>query len=457
MGLQNWFSRVLMSTWFREISVIDVENLPTDRGSVIVSWHPGGLFDNMLTKGLLPGKQVTFDGQLSDDEELEELASRVALGENIVVFPEGESHNSPKIKQIRDCAAKIALRAVELSNGKDPVIIPVGIHYSKKYYFRERAAITVERPIEVKGSVDELSKIISGEISRASQSQDDWKDRELIWKARSIISAERKRMSDESNAKPSYGEAVLGARRVRAAWEWFAVNNKESCQTLEIRTREHMELIDSYNLRPYDIDSRPKSVTTKGFVKSIFQWLYAWSFMLGFVTISAIIGSFPPFLTVVFFDRVFGSKFEQSKRGAMKLYVSFIVYPIWWILSAWAFTWALLSDSSPIASLADYSMILEFLFSIPAYAVFPLMLWWMPTSGKLQMILYSRGKISWRRMRLWMKWRDPRFDWDRLCKLQQELASDLVLIGDNLVLPGDPDWVEPKPGFDDISSVISRN
>jgi len=60
MGLQNWFSRVLMSTWFREITVIDVENLPTDRGAIIVSWHPGGLFDNLLTKGLLPGEQVRY-------------------------------------------------------------------------------------------------------------------------------------------------------------------------------------------------------------------------------------------------------------------------------------------------------------------------------------------------------------------------------------------------------------
>ena len=57
-----------MSTWFREISVIDIENLPSDRGCIIVSWHPGGLFDNMLTRGLLPGKQVAFDGAINDDE-----------------------------------------------------------------------------------------------------------------------------------------------------------------------------------------------------------------------------------------------------------------------------------------------------------------------------------------------------------------------------------------------------
>ena len=74
MGLQNWFSRVLMSTWFREISVIDLDNLPTDRGAIIVSWHPGGLFDNLLTKGLLPGKKISFDGTIDDDEELIKIA-----------------------------------------------------------------------------------------------------------------------------------------------------------------------------------------------------------------------------------------------------------------------------------------------------------------------------------------------------------------------------------------------
>ena len=145
-------------------------------------WHPGGLFDNMLTQGLLPGEQVKFDGFLNDDDELENIATEVASGKNVVVFPEGESHSSPKSKEIQDNAARIALRSAELSAEKPPVIIPVGIHYSKKHLFRERVALTVERPIEITGDVEDLSKVISGEISRSSLSRDDWKDRELIWK-----------------------------------------------------------------------------------------------------------------------------------------------------------------------------------------------------------------------------------------------------------------------------------
>jgi len=456
MGLQNWFSRVLMSTWFREITVIDVENLPTDRGAIIVSWHPGGLFDNMLTKGLLPGKQVKFDGIIDDDEELEYLSSQVAAGNNVVVFPEGESHTSPKTKEIQDNAARIALRAVELSGDNKPVIIPVGIHYSRKHYFRERVALTVERPIEVNGTIEELSEIISGEISRASLSRDDWKDRELIWKARSIIRAERRRQNPELEKLATYGEGVIGARRVRAAWEWLAVNDEKKCEKLVRRTRKHMSKLDSLDLKPHHVDSRPKSVTAKGFAKSIFLWLFAWSFMLGFVTFSAIVGSFPPFLFVVSIDRTFGRKMKETSRGALKLYTALVAYPIWWFISASAFTWALLSDSSPFAGLADYSVLIEFLFSLPASLVLPLMIWWMPTAGRLQVKLYSKGKSSWRRMRLWAKWRNPSFDWDNLCKMQQELAADLVRIGDGLILPGDEDWIEPIAGKDDFTAVGLR-
>ena len=456
MGLQNWFSRVLMSTWFREISVIDIENLPKDRGSVIVSWHPGGLFDKMLTKGLIPGKYVKFDGSLDNDEELDEIATQVASGGHVVVFPEGESHESSRTQQIRDCAAKIALRASELAGENKPVIIPVGIHYSRKYYFRGKVALTVERPIEIEGSIKELSGIISGEISRSAHSRDNWQDRELIWKARSIILAERIRKNPELKQKLSYGQDVGGARRVRAAWEWLARKEPERCSEFVNRTRDHMALLDSFSLKPSYVDSRPQSVTTKGFVISIWWLLFAWSFMVGFVTLSAVIGSLPPFLIVITADRLFGPRLKESSRGSLKLYMAFVVYPIWWSMSAYAFTWALLSDSSPIARFGEYSLTLELLLSIPAIVVFPLMLWWMPMSGKLQVQLSSRATIAWRRMKLWKMWRNPSFDWDSLREQQIELASDLVKIGDNLILPGDDDWLQPAAGMEDYTAVSIR-
>ena len=84
------------------------------------------------------------------------------------------------------------------------------------------------------------------------------------------------------------------------------------------------------------------------------------------------------------------------------------------------------------------------------------MIWWMPTAGKLQVKLYAKGKSSWRRMRLWAKWRNSSFDWDNLCDIQKNLASDLVRIGDGLILPGDDDWNDPAPGKDDYTVVQRR-
>ena len=77
-------------------------------------------------------------------------------------------------------------------------------------------------------------------------------------------------------------------------------------------------------------------------------------------------------------------------------------------------------------------------------------------AGKLQLKLQSKATIAWRRMKLWVMWRNPAFDWDKLCDEQSRLAFDLVKIGDNLVLPGDDDWIDPSPGMEDFTSVSQR-
>ena len=50
----------------------------------------------------------------------------------------------------------------------------------------------------------------------------------------------------------------------------------------------------------------------------------------------------------------------------------------------------------------------------------------------------------------------PEISLDNLCKMQQELAADLVRIGDGLILPGDEDWIEPIAGKDDFTAVGLR-
>ena len=83
------------------------------------------------------------------------------------------------------------------------------------------------------------------------------------------------------------------------------------------------------------------------------------------------------------------------------------------------------------------------------------LLWW-PLSARLHLKLYARASRSWRALRLGFKLRSGAIDWEGLLETHAYLAQELVMIGNGLVLPGDPDWVNPKPGVDDWEVVRTR-
>jgi hypothetical protein len=101
--------------------------------------------------------------------------------------------------------------------------------------------------------------------------------------------------------------------------------------------------------------------------------------------------------------------------------------------------------------------LLELLTFLPSLLVFYLLFIWWPASAKLHLRLYARLVISSRAMRRWKAWKDDEYNWDLLVKQQRQLAGRLVGLGEGLVLPGDPDWVDPPAGSDDVVSVKKRS
>ena len=49
-------ARSVTMIWFREVDIVDNENIPTEGGVVYIAWHPSGLIDPMLMVTTLPGK-----------------------------------------------------------------------------------------------------------------------------------------------------------------------------------------------------------------------------------------------------------------------------------------------------------------------------------------------------------------------------------------------------------------
>ena len=155
-------NRALMDTWFREISLVDLDTLPQEGGIIFTAWHPGGLIDPMLMMAALPGG-LTFAAKsplfktpilghilraidakpvlrpqdnVGDKEErkkansglIDTLSSSVANGQRVAIFPERISHTKAHPVKMRTGAARILLdsirKADEMGNPR-PHLVPI--------------------------------------------------------------------------------------------------------------------------------------------------------------------------------------------------------------------------------------------------------------------------------------------------------------------------------------------
>ena len=395
-------SRSIVSIWFREINIVDDENIPPEGGVIFISWHPSGLIDPMLMHASLPGKlsmiakhtlfkvpilgrlirgagavpiersQDSTDKQGSknrNQQQLDSVASVVADGGRLIIFPEGKTHTDSTVKRARSGAARILLaarRKAELEGKPLPQLVPVGLHYSESSTFRERAAVIVERVMQFnpipkrtddeeeqdrldRAWVSEVTDAIGIELQRASLSKTTWRERTLIWKSRSLAYAEKIRQSGSKLVKPTYAESVLGARRVRAGWEYLALNNPSMTTKMVQECEHHFEELEQRNLTPLDVDARPDRLTRIGSLKLSISWAWSAVWMLGLISWSAVFGNLVPYRANVTTIKIMKKRgADQSIIGTLKVISAVIFFPLWWIVASSALTWMLLSSASPV-------------------------------------------------------------------------------------------------------------
>lgn len=173
---------ILISIFFRRIELYNWENLPKKSGLIFVSNHPNALIDPLLLFVALPrnvaflAKSTLFKmpvigflikavgalplyrqqdaGQdVSKNQETFSLTRELLKqGGAIAIFPEGVSHDSPKLLPLKTGAARIGIGAVSV--GENPTaldlkIVPVGLYYTNKTTFRSEALLHFGEPIDV--------------------------------------------------------------------------------------------------------------------------------------------------------------------------------------------------------------------------------------------------------------------------------------------------------------------
>jgi 1-acyl-sn-glycerol-3-phosphate acyltransferase len=173
---------VALSLFFRRIAIVGEARMPEKSGLIYVSNHPNALIDPALLFIALPRRiaflakstlfQIPILGLLirvvgalplyrqqdagadvSKNQKTFEIARELLKsGGAIAIFPEGVSHNAPRLMPLKTGAARIALGTVSV--GKNPgaldvKIVPIGLFYTNKTTFRSEALIYFGEPINV--------------------------------------------------------------------------------------------------------------------------------------------------------------------------------------------------------------------------------------------------------------------------------------------------------------------
>lgn len=227
--LRTLFARALR-VFFRRIEVEGAERVPETGPVIFVVNHPNALVDPVLLLCFSPrpisflakaplfrmpvvGLLVrTFDSipvyrpqdgadQLVHNRETFESAGRVlARGGTLALFPEGISHDEPKLAPLKSGAARIAL-GTAASTGAPLSVVPAGLYYTWKNRFRSSALL------------EALTDRISAALSALTLQADTRGAMDLVRRAERIFGAgaDRRSLADELSRRQRF---VAGYRRL---------------------------------------------------------------------------------------------------------------------------------------------------------------------------------------------------------------------------------------------------
>ena len=223
--------RLLVDLFYRRVEVTGLDNVPSEGPVLFVANHVNGLVDPMLVLrvierpivfvakstlwkipllrtvldllGCVPvvrrgeeDREISSKGEERNRGSFEKLAEVLERDGAILIFPEGRSHSDPRLSEIRTGAARVLL----LSK-KSPVVLPVGLWFTKKEEFRSEVLVKVGPPVAppVDPTVEAWTEAIERALLGVTLNADDWEDHEAV----AVVEA-------------LYGSKIPGERTTRA-------------------------------------------------------------------------------------------------------------------------------------------------------------------------------------------------------------------------------------------------
>ncbi len=170
-------ARAVCATFFRSIEVTGEERIPRGVPLVLVANHHNSLVDPILVLGatgvharflakstlwsvpparvllelaaVIPVYRAQDGADMAKNQETFAACWEVlAAGGAIGLFPEGISHDAPRLARLKTGAARIVLGAATQLGVRGTRIVPVGLTFEQKGRFRSRVLVTIGEPLD---------------------------------------------------------------------------------------------------------------------------------------------------------------------------------------------------------------------------------------------------------------------------------------------------------------------
>ncbi len=386
--LLTGYFRLLLFTFFRRIEVAGLENIPEDRGGLLVSWHPNGVIDGLVLLTTFPHwiasgarhellkvpllgwmmrqcgavpiyrRQGMRDGESNSErragnrQSIDALAQTVANGGFAVLFPEGKSHDEPFVHELKTGAAHLYYRAVELTpeGSPPPVIVPVALHYNKKSIWGSQVLVTYHPALAL---APDLAEPAAHEETRRQQAHrltteldrvlrevilatESWELHNLFQRARKLIRAEGIARQGGVSEPPDIAERVRHFGRI-----WRDYQRSRECFPEE--TERLLDDVSFYDhclralaVEDHELDGVVWTLSRRRTILLFLELLVVY-LVLPFFLIIGVLVNLPTMLLLQALTKAAAGKYKDE--ASIKVLVGAVAFPLTWLLVAALVAW----------------------------------------------------------------------------------------------------------------------
>ena len=356
--LFKYLMRFALRSYFKIIKISGYKNVPTQGPTIFVANHPSTLLDPIVIATMLPrifyflaAEEFMSKGMLKwilrhwihmipvyrpsnrpedankNKDVFEMCYARLAKGGSILIFPEGSSESSKRLRPLKTGTARMALASYKLT-GVPVKIAPIGLNYSDSHSFQSNLFISVAPPIstddpKIQSVTDdfEKAKLLTTTIENSLKAnlihvEDESLD--AFFKKVTFITNHLPRNANEDEA--SQKEIFALDKEIQEGMHFYAANKPEVVESLSRKLDTYIQRAKFYGITETSISTIKSNVSWGDYFRIIFGIPV---FVFGFLA-----NSIPYYATIWLFRKL---KVSHAFQGSIAFSIGLIFFLAWYI------------------------------------------------------------------------------------------------------------------------------